>query len=189
MINVSGRGCRAVISEGRASATVLRMDDALPEGWSDFFVATAGAAGALVGLIIVAMTVNIKTIIEIPSMTSRAAATIGSLVLIVVGGAAALIPDQGPRMLGGEIMLFAAVALGLAADASVRMIRAAEAPYIGASWAKSVLAIAQVLPVAVGSVILLTGSFTGLYWIAAGVLVIFIGSVATTWVVLVEILR
>ena len=41
----------------------------MPEGWSDFFVATAGAAGALAGLIIVAMTVNITTIIGIPSMT------------------------------------------------------------------------------------------------------------------------
>lgn len=165
------------------------VSDALPEGWSDFFVATAGAAGALVGLIIVAMTVNIKTILEIPGMTSRAGATIGSLVLIVVGGAAALIPEQGARLLGGEILLFTVIALVLAVDASVHMLRAAQAPYIGATWVKSAIGIVQILPVTIGSAILLTGSFTGLYWVAAGVLVIFIGSVATTWVVLVEILR
>lgn len=167
----------------------LPMEEALPEGWSDFFVATAGAAGALVGLIIVAMTVNIQTILSIPGMTSRAGATIGSLVLIVVGGAAALIPEQGPRLLGGEILLFSAAGLALAIDAAVHMIRAAEAPYIGATWAKSAISIGQILPVTVGSVILLTGSFTGLYWMAAGVLLIFVGWVATTWVVLVEILR
>lgn len=165
------------------------ISDALPEGWSDFFVATAGAAGALVGLIIVAMTVNIQTILGIPGMTSRAGATIGSLVLIVVGGAAALIPEQGARLLGGEILLFTVLALVLAIDASVKMLRAAQAPYIGWTWVKCAISIGQILPVTVGSVMLLTGSFTGLYWVAAGVLVIFIGSVATTWVVLVEILR
>ena len=36
------------------------VSDAIPEGWTDFFVATAGAAAALAGLVIVAMTVNIR---------------------------------------------------------------------------------------------------------------------------------
>lgn len=165
------------------------VTDALPEGWSDFFVATAGAAGALAGLIIVAMTVNIQTILGIPSMTSRAAATIGSLILIVVCGAAALIPEQGPLLLGGEVLIFTIGALVLAVDAAVKMIRAAVAPYILTNWVKSVLGIVEIVPFAVGSVILLTGSFTGLYWVAGGVLVVFVASVANTWVVLVEILR
>jgi hypothetical protein len=47
----------------------------------------------------------------------------------------------------------------------------------------------QILPFLVGAVILLTGSFSGLYWIAAGVLLVFVGSVANAWVLLVEILR
>jgi hypothetical protein len=44
------------------------------EGWGEFFVATAGAAAVLAGLIGVAMSVNIKTILNIPRMASRAAA-------------------------------------------------------------------------------------------------------------------
>ena len=161
----------------------------MPEGWSDFFVATAGAAGALAGLIIVAMTVNITTIIGIPSMTSRAAATIASLVLIVVSAAAGLIPGQGPRLLGGEVLVFAAVAMALTIDSAVRMVRAVDRQYLAATWVKTAVALVQILPFLVGAAILLTGSYSGLNWIAAGVLLVFVGSVTNAWVLLVEILR
>jgi len=161
----------------------------MPEGWSDFFVATAGAAGALSGLIIVAMTVNITTIIGIPSMTSRAAATIAALVLIVVSAAAGLIPGQGPRLLGGEVLVFAAVAMVLTIDSAVRMVRAIDRQYLRVTWVKIVVALVQILPFLVGAAILLTGSYSGLYWIAAGVLLVFVGSVTNAWVLLVEILR
>ena len=161
----------------------------MPEGWSDFFVATSGAAGALAGLIIVAMTVNITTIIGIPSMTSRAGATIASLVLIVVSAAAGLIPGQGPRLLGGEVLAFAAVATALTVDSAVRMIRAVDKKFLVQTRVKIAFAMVQMLPFLVGAVILLTGSFSGLYWIAAGVLLVFVGSVTNAWVLLVEILR
>ncbi len=161
----------------------------MPEGWSDFFVATAGAAAALAGLIIVAMTVNIQTILSIPSMTSRAGATIASLVLIVVAAAAGLIPGQQIQYLGGEVLLFTIGAAALAVDAAVRMVRAAEPPYRGVGWFKAVLAIGQTLPFGVGAVLLLVGKDGGLYWIAAGILLVFVVSVANAWVLLVEILR
>lgn len=44
--------------------------------WNDLFVATAGAGATLAGLIIVAMSVNIATIITFPAMTSRGATAV-----------------------------------------------------------------------------------------------------------------
>ncbi|MGS0688103.1 hypothetical protein ACVBEQ_23595 [Nakamurella sp. GG22] len=161
----------------------------MTEGWSDFYVATAGAAAALAGLIIVAMTVNIQTILSIPSMTSRAAATIGTLILIVVSAAAGLIPEQSVELLGAEILVFTVLAATLTIDSVVRMVRAAEAPYRRLTWLKSVFAIVQIVPFVVGAIMLLTGSDAGLYWVAAGALLVFVGSVANAWVLLVEILR
>jgi modulator of FtsH protease len=165
------------------------MTETMPEGWSDFFAANAGVAGALAGLIIVAISVNVQTILQIPGMSSRAGATIASLILIVVSAAAGLIPDQGPRFLGAEVLLFTAFALAIAVEAAVVMIRAAQPPYISSTWVKSIIGLVQVLPFGVAGIILLTGSYTGLYWMAGGVLLVFAGSVGNAWVLLIEILR
>jgi len=165
------------------------LTETVPEGWSDFFAANAGVAGALAGLIIVAISVNVGTILKIPGMTSRAGATVASLMLIVLSAAAALMPGQGPQLLGGEILLFTIVTLVLTVTAAVRMIRAAVPPYVAGTWVKSLLSLLAIVPFGIGAVILLTGSYQGLYWVAAGFLLVFAESVANAWVLLIEILR
>ena len=47
----------------------------------------------------------------------------------------------------------------------------------------------QTVPFVIGGILLVAGSYVGLYWIAGGVLLVFIGSVANAWILLVEILR
>jgi len=159
------------------------------EGWTDFFVATAGAGAALVGLIIVAMSVNISTILSISGMTSRAAATIGSMVLLVISAVAALIPGQPIQLLGAEILVFGLFAAILAVDAGTRVIRNPPPGWAAGGWVRAFIAIAQILPFLAGGVLLVVDVPAGLYWVAAGTLAVFVCSVANTWVLLVEILR
>jgi modulator of FtsH protease len=157
--------------------------------WSDFFVAAAGASAGLAGLIIVAMSVNIEVILAGKSLPSRAGATIASLVLVVVASIAALIPDVDDRAYGAIVLAVALIAVGLAVDSSVRIFqeRAAAPPFTFV--VKSALVLVPVTLVAIGGVIQLLGSPAGLYWVAAGVLAIFVGSVLNAWVLLVEIRR
>ena len=157
--------------------------------WGGFFAASAGAAAGLTGLIIVAMSVNIGTIIGIPGMTSRAGATIAALVLAVVASIAALIPGQSLWLYGVEVLAFGAVAMGFALDSSFRVVAARPR---GARWGsvpKIALVMVQVLPFLVGGALLMTTNSAGLDWIAAGILAVFVGSVLNAWVLLVEILR
>jgi hypothetical protein len=159
------------------------------EEWHDFFVASAGAAAALAGLIIVAMTVNIATILQIPSIPARAASTIGSLTLTVVVSIASLIPGQGLRLLGLETLVFSLAALALSVDAAWRIFVHRENTPRRALVAKATIVVAQILPFLVGSVLLLAGSAAGLHWNAAGIVLVFVGSVVSAWILLVEILR
>ncbi len=46
------------------------------EGWTDFLVASAGAAGALTGLVFLGITINVQQIISYPGLPGRAAATL-----------------------------------------------------------------------------------------------------------------
>jgi hypothetical protein len=157
--------------------------------WGGFFAASAGAAAGLTGLIIVAMSVNIGTIIAIPSMTSRAGATIATLVLAVVASIAALVPGQPLWFLGVELLAFGTAAAVFAVDSAVRVIGASPHASRGVGALKSAVVVAQVLPYLVGGGLLAAGDPSGLGWVAAGIMLVFVGSVLNAWVLLVEILR
>ena len=73
--------------------------------WKDFFVTAAGASATLVGLVIVAISVNLQRIIEQPQLPSRGGATVAALVLMLVTSMAELIPQSGAT-LAIEISLF-----------------------------------------------------------------------------------
>ena len=165
------------------------MHPIVPEGWTDFAVASAGAAGALAGLIIVAISVNVKEIIAGTALPARAGATIASVALIVVASIALLIPGQPGLLLGAELIVFALVVLALEADASVRILRSAEGASPRDKIGQVVLGIGQVVPVLVGGIVVATGSPGGLYAVAAGFIAIFIVSILNAWVLMIEILR
>ncbi len=165
------------------------METIVPEGWQDFAVASAGAAAALAGLIMVAISVNIKEIISGPGLPGRAGSTIAAVVVIVVAAVAMLVPDQPLWLLGVEIALFGILALAL----QVRATAAAFGTRVGVSQSQKVgnaiLSIGQIVPLLIGAAILIVGESSGLYLVAAGFIAIVIVSMLNAWVLMVEILR
>jgi hypothetical protein len=158
--------------------------------WANFFMTAASASAALAGLVFVALSVNIARIIEVPHLPSRAGATIGTLILILVSSMAVLI-QQPPIALGVEILLFGICAWILKARSAYRSFadRVKTQRPVFEAVTETVLGQIQVLPFIVGAVLLILGNDYGLYWVAGGIIAVFVFSVYNSWVLLVEILR
>ena len=162
----------------------------IAEEWKDFFVAAAGASATLVGLVIVAISVNVQRILEHPQLPSRGGATVAALVLILVSSMSELIPQTNAALaiqilvsglLVWLLQIWSARQIIVAYLKSRRMLR------------QSVIGIAigqlKVIPFIIGGISLFFHQRIAPYWIAWGMIATFILSVVDTWVLLVEILR
>ena len=163
------------------------MSSYSPLTWHDFFLGTIGAAAALTGLLFVAISINLEQILKYPQLPGRAAGTLGILVSALVVSGFALAPGQGTRVLGTEISVVGAIV----AVQALWAVRGKGTPGEPRSWAIEHLATLLLPSVAfmVGGVSLLAGAGGGLYWVLAGVLLVFVSASINAWVLLVEIKR
>jgi hypothetical protein len=160
------------------------------EEWKEFFTSAAGASATLVGLVIVAVSVNVQRILEHPQLPSRSGATVAALVLILVSSLAELIP-QPIKALAIEILVFGLLVWLLQLWSARQILvaylesrRGLREPVIGIAISQ-----AQALPFVIGGISLLFHQRSGPCWIAWGIVATFILSVINSWVLLVEILR
>jgi len=164
------------------------MPEAL-EGWTEFNVAMVGATAALAGLIIVAMSVNISTIMTSATLPARTATSIATLVLAIVAGAFGLIPGQGTFAYGVEVL----VATLIAGVFQVHAIDVIMKQTSNRASYRLLQSVAGVLPLATfltGSVLIVVGAASaGLVAVAFGSVLAVIAAIIIAWVVLVEVLR
>ena len=163
------------------------MDPALITDWGDFAVAMAGAAAALAGLVMVAISVNVREILALPGVPARAAAAVGSLVLIVVTAGLLLVPGQAAPVLGAELIVAVAPVIALHTVSLRHRARHSSTPKFTLA-VYIPLAAVQMIPFLLGGLLLMAGG-GGLYLIAAGILLTVVGSMLEAWVLMVEILR
>ncbi len=160
------------------------------ESWGEFNVAIAGAGAALGGLLIVALSVNIKQIAESRGLAARAGASISALILGVVLSCAALIPGQ-ELWTFGVVVLLGALAGGVIAILAARAVLGDDTPGHPHRWDTQHIA-SFVFPLviyAVGGVLTVQSLPAGLVIVAFGTIIALIGAVVFSWVALVEILR
>jgi len=68
--------------------------------WTDFLVASSGASAGLLGLLFVALSINLERIISIPQLPSRAFAAMLLPATMLVVSLCALVPGLNPAVLG-----------------------------------------------------------------------------------------
>jgi hypothetical protein len=160
-----------------------------PEQWHDLFVASAGASAALLGLLFVAVSINLERILAYDGLPERALETLLLLLGVLIVSIVGLIPGESTVALGLELLAAAAVVAAIV----LRLpdTQAQDTGKAPTQWRLSRIGVRLMgtLPLLVGGLSVLLEAGGGLYWIAAGIVLAIVGAVANAWVLLVEILR
>ena len=162
--------------------------------WHDFFLAQAGAAGVLTGLVFVSVSINLEKILADPNsgLPGRAAEALILLVAVLTASTLMLVPGQSAALIGVEVL-----GVGLAAWGSVVAIQLPRLRDWGTirSDLRSAfvlrVALGQIatLPLLIAGVAWLTVGLGGLYWLVAGTVFSILAALFEAWVLLVEINR
>ena len=157
--------------------------------WTDFGVATAGAAAALAGLLFVAISINLERILQFESLPHRAAQTLILFALPLITALLLIVPGQPRAALGSELLV-----IGLATG-TFMLVRDTKVP-LNEQETKATRLFARILPsvmtcgcLAVTGGTLLANGGGGLYWLVPAVLAAFIFGLLNAWVLLIEIQR
>ncbi len=157
-----------------------------PSEWSEFFLAAAGAAAALAGLVFVAISINIDRILSLRGVAERALETVLALLGVVLASLIVLMPALSETALGILLLVQALLLIGVAAQVN----RQGAGPKQGEEHlSRHLMWTLASVPVLIGGISLLVEAGGGLYWIGAGVLLGILSGVMNAWVLLVEILR
>jgi hypothetical protein len=163
-------------------------------GWENLFVAEAGAAAALSGLIFVAISINLSRILESSILPSRAVEALCKLVTVLMISTIGLVPGLTPAQLGFAILLMGSVAWFI--PTRLQLLHLLH-PIPDWNWTshkqwilvRAIMSQLASIPFIVAGISLLLGHGGGLYWLVPGVILSFLGGMYGAWILLIEILR
>jgi modulator of FtsH protease len=157
------------------------------EGWEGFFVAEAGAAAALAGLLFVAVSINLARILEFPHLPLRIVEALLAFVTVLVVATIGLTPHQTAEAYGAEI---AAAGLVVWAGQTAVLLRGRA---LGHGYGRFDLRVlfnqSPPLIFVVAGVLIFRGAPTGPLWLTPGVLAAFATGLAGAWVLMIEVHR
>ena len=157
--------------------------------WTNFFQSSAGAAATLIGLVVVAISINLTRILAYPHLPARAAAALAPLAGVLIVTLLGLVPAQPLRLYGAEAFVIGAAMWASSLSTALRARSQTSVVPPLRFWANLGVNQAQSLPFAIAGGLMLLHQSAGLYWIAPGVIFSLLAGVMNTWVLLVEILR
>lgn len=165
------------------------MNPGATAAWTDFLVAVAGAAGALAGLVFVALSINLVRILELPGVAGRAAETLLLLAGSLLAALLALVPYASPSSLGWLVLAVGLPTWDVPTAIQVQVLRKRRYPRASVAAGRILLHQAATLPFLVAGLALRQGDADGMYWLAAALVLSMIAALIGAWVLLVEIVR
>jgi hypothetical protein len=162
--------------------------------WSEFATAHVGASAALLGLVFVALTINLRDVVRSSQLVNRAAETVVLLGGVLATSTVVLIPGQARGALSVELIV-----LGAGAFAATYFFQRGAAtqprdpgkpgPPRGSLALRRVTGLGAPLLFAIAGLTFGATTGGGLYWWPAAVLVSYFGALTNAWILSIEILR
>lgn len=155
-----------------------------PELWNNFFVMVGTGSAALTGLVFVALTINLKGVVQDATHRYRAINMLSGFTAVFLISALALMGHQTYRTIGIEWLLVAALAAGINTHGYVQGYR-----LVGSRYALGLVRIAGgsacYLGQIVGALMLCFGAASGIYVAAIALVVNFCFLVSGSWLLIV----
>jgi hypothetical protein len=162
--------------------------------WSEFAVAHVGASAALLGLIVVALTINLRDVVASSVLVNRAAEAVVLLGGVLATSTVVLIPGQARSALSAELIV-----LGLGIFMAIYFLQRGAAAQVvdpgkpgpprGSLPFRRATGLGAPLLYAIAGLTLAATTGGGLYWWPPAVLVSYVGALFNAWILLIEILR
>lgn len=160
------------------------MDAAALQEWETFALVIGSAAGALVGLLFVAISIRAATIAESADLRSRAAQTLVIFASLLLVAVLLSVPAQEGRLFGAELLAVAALSAGLL----IFLDRRAGAGGPSGRLARVINAVSPNAITSVGTaaagVLLLCGIRWGIFLLVPWACVAIVGGLASAWLFL-----
>lgn len=162
--------------------------------WESFALAHVGASAALLGLVFVGISINLRDIIGSGVLVHRAAEAVILLGSVLVTATVVLIPGQRDGVVGAELILLGAalfaVVFHIQRDAATQTPDPGRpGPPRGSYVVRRTLGLGSAVLIAIAGITLAAEVGGGLYWWSAAVLAAYVGALANAWILLIEILR
>jgi hypothetical protein len=157
--------------------------------WGGFGTTVATAAATLTGLLFIAVSINLKRILEYKPLPGRAAQTLFFFALPLIFSLLLVVPLQARPVLGWELIATAIVTWVAAQIVDRQAGRSEYEP----QWSWLATRVAPMggscacILVAGVSLLALTGG--GLYWLVPATILTIAAGLVNTWVLLIEIMR
>jgi hypothetical protein len=158
-------------------------------GWGGFGTTAATATATLTGLLFIAVSINLREILDNAPLPGRAAQTLIFFAFPMIVALLLVVPGQARIALGWELI---ATAVFTGAVALLIDHRAGKSEF-EPGWSRPVT---RVIPmtiscacVVVAGISLAAQSGGGLYWLVPATMIAILAGLVNTWVLLVEIMR
>jgi tagatose-1,6-bisphosphate aldolase len=157
------------------------------EQWETFALVIGSAAGALVGLLFVAISIRASTIAASADLRNRAAQTLVVFVSLLLVAVLFAIPSQTERLFGAELLVVATLstALLVALDRQAK----ASGPQRGLSRVLKAISPTTVTSIgtAAAGALLVSGARWGVFLLVPSACLAIIGGSASAWLLLVKV--